>query len=147
MRFWSKLKVYLRPAKKPTAREIFRARAEERGKVHAAAEAVSGKLIAFARHAVDLKLNDLAQVFLDMSQELSVVRKAVVAELEKWLTAALDDRQALEDKTAEKVAALKNHIELIEAKLRTIPAPGEVRRTTTVEDGRLIRANFKPRRV
>lgn len=145
MKFWSKLKTYLTRPRKPTAYERIQAQAEERGKVLTRAEALHKKIASFAQQAADLNLNDVAQVFIDMMRELADTRKAVIPELEAFVNASREDQPAQADKTAEKVAVLQSCIESVEAKLKTIPHPGKLRRTNTVEDGRLVRANFKPK--
>lgn len=145
MKFWSKLKTYLTRPRKLTAYKRILAQAEERGKVLNRAEALHQKIAAFARQAVDLNLNDVAQVFIDMMGELADARKAVIPELAAFISAAREDRPAQADKTAEKVAVLQSCIESVEARLKTIPHPGKFRRTNAVEDGRLVRANFRPK--
>lgn len=78
-----------------------------------------------------------------MLDELVVARQAVITELEKLTRTARENMPEQADKVAAQVATLHSHIENVEARLRTIPPPGKLHRTNKVDDGRLIRANFK----
>lgn len=145
MKFYSRLKIYFTRPKKLTAYERIQAQAKEREKVHARADVIHDKVLAFANQAIDLELNDIAQVFLDIGTKLSNARRAVLPELEILATADREDRPTQADKTAEKVDALRRCVESAEAELKTIPPPGKLRRTNAVDDGRLVRANFRPK--